>query len=355
MPRIGVVGWGARRALAAFAVLALLAGACTRMSSASVNAQPQDLYTAMPNLSDVRSLLGDFNWWPGPPSFGVRPLDMASMPFNQKFSVSQPFIHVGTSETFEVDFELWSSTSAASSHMSSVQSALGTSAITSPKVGDQTIYYGSQGSGAAPFQTVALVRLGPIVTVILLNLKDAFPKVSQLGKIAGRVVSRLKDLNSGKLHGSSLAAPDAAVLPAADLDITLLGSARISVEAALVMIEAPAIDALAQTLRGAGVNDVVYGDYALNKDTRMEVRASVLSFLNSKDANDWVTLLRGGYPADQPGFFDAAHGWYMFPFAAGTKGALLICRSTAASEAASRACEAPLSQVTGAWKLSLGG
>jgi hypothetical protein len=44
----------------------------------------------------------------------------------------------------------------------------------------------------------------------------------------------------------------------------------------------------------------------------------------------------------------------MFPFAAGEKGAMLICQSTSNTEAASRACEAPLSRVTAAWKLSLG-
>ena len=343
------------RVLAAIiAAIALVGSACTRgVSSGSINAQPPDLYAAMPALSDVRTLLGDDNWWQGPPSFGVRPLDTSSMPFNQKFSVTQPFVHIGTAETLEVDFELWSSTSTASSHMSSVQSALGTSAITSPKVGDQAIYYGSQASGAAPYQTVTLVRVGQIVAIIGLDLKDKFPTVSQLAKIAAKVVSRLKDVISGKLHGSPLSASDATVLPAADRDITLLGTARISVEAAMVMIEAPSIDSLSQTLRGLGVNDVIFGDYALDKDTRMEVRASVFTFLTAKDASDWATVLRGVNPVDQPGFFDSSHGWYMFPLAAGTRGALRICRSTAASEAASRACEAPLSQVIAAWKLSL--
>jgi hypothetical protein len=308
----------------------------------------------MPSLSDVRGLLGDDNWLPGPPSFGVPPLDMASRPFNQKFSVTQPFVHIGTAEAFEVDYELWGSTSSASSHMSSVQSVLGSSAITSPKVGEQTIYYGSQASGAAPYQTVTLVRIGQIVAVIGLDRKDSFPKVSQLAKIASKVVSRLKDEISGKLHGSPLPASEAAALPPADRDITLLGTARISVEAALVMIGATSIAALAQTLRSLGVNDVVFGDYALNKDTRMEVRAGVFTFLTSKDANDWAALLRGSSPVDQPGFYDPSHEWYTFSFAAGSKGAVLICRSTAATEAASRACEAPLSQVIAGWKLSLG-
>ena len=136
-----------------------------------------------------------------------------------------------------------------------------------------------------------------------------------------------------------------------------LGTARISVEAAMVMIEAPSIDLLAQTLRGQGVNDVIFGDSALNSDTRMEVRAGVYTFLTDKDATDWLALLRGTNPVDQAGvaaFYDPDHGQYRFLFASGTKGAMLICRSTADLEAASRACEAPVSRVIEAWKLSLG-
>ena len=347
------------RALAATAVLAIVLGACTRGLSptASTNAQPPDLYRAIPSVADVRALLGQDNWLPGPPSFGVRPLDVASMPFNQKFSVSQPFIHVGTAETFNVDYTMWNATSAASSRMSSLQTALGSSSVPGPKVGDQAIYYGSQGSGAAPYNTVTVVRLGQIVAILGLDLKDGFPKVSALGKIASKVVAPLKDVIAGKLHGNPLPASDSVVLPEGGLDMTLLGAARISVEAATVMIDAPSIDAFAQTLRGQGVSDVVFGDYALDSDTHMEVRASVFNFLTAKDATDWVTFLRGTFPVDQEGiaaFYDQAHGKYMFVFAGGTRGALLICRSTADTEAASRSCEAPLSRVISAWKLSLG-
>jgi hypothetical protein len=308
----------------------------------------------MPPISDVRTLLGDDAWWAGPPVFGLRPLDVASMPFNQTFSVSENFVHVGSAEMFSVDYELWNDTSAAKSHMSSVQSALGTSAVAGPKVGDQAIYYGSQASGAAPFQTVTVVRVGQVVALIGLDLKDGFPKVAQLGKIAAKVVSRLKDVLAGKVPSTPLATSDAALLPPANLDITMLGSTTISDESAMVMIDAPSFDALAQTLRGSGVSDVVFGDYALNSDTHMEVRAAVFNFSTAKNAADWIAGLRGTTAADQLGLYDAAHGWYIFPFAAGTKAAMLICRSTADTEAASRACEGPLSRVTSVWKLSLG-
>ena len=308
----------------------------------------------MPTVSDVRALLGDDNWWAGPPSFGVRPLDVASMPFNQKFAVSQAFVHVGSAEMFTVNLEMWNDTSVAKSHMSSVQTALGTSAVAGPKVGDQAIYYGSQTSGAAPYQTVTIVRLGQIVAFMGLDLKDGFPKVAQLGKIATKVTARLKDVISGKVPTTTLSTAESAVLPPANLDITLLGTTKISVESAMVMIDSPSIDAISQTLRGSGVSDAVFGDYALNSDTHMEVRATVFKFLTTQNAIDWVAGLRGSTPSDQPGFFDPAHGWYMFPFAAGTSAAMLICRSTGETEAASRACEAPLSRVTSVWKLSLG-
>jgi hypothetical protein len=337
------------------ATLALLAGACTRTINASstINAHPQDLYAAMPSVSDVSALLGDDNWRPGPPSFGVRPLDVASMPFNEKFTVTQPFLHLGTAETFFVDYEVWTDTGAAKSHMSSLQTVLGTSAITSPKVGDQAIYYGSQSSGAAPYQTVTLVRVGQVVAVIGWNLKDAFPKVAQLSKNATKIISRLNSVLAGKLQASPPTASDTAVLPPDGLDVTRLGTARIPVEAAVVMIGATSIDTLAQVLRSHGVTDVVFGDYVLNADTHMEVRASVYTFPTAKEATDWVDPLVSSVAAGQEGYYDQSHGWYIFPFASGTRAAILMCQSTADTEAASRACEAPLTQVVAAWKVSL--
>jgi len=346
-----------RSLLVAVAALALL-GACTRTintsGSGSINAQPQDLYGAMPSLSDVSALLGDDSWRPGPPSFGVRPLDVASMPLTEKFTVTQPFVHLGSAETFIVDYEVWNDSGAAKSHMSSLQTALGTSAITSPKVGDQVIYYGSQGSGAAPYQTVTLARVGQVVAVIGWDQKNAFPKVAQLAKIATRVIARLSSVMAGKVHASPPAASDKAVLPPDSLDLTLLGSARIPVEAAVVMIGASSIDTLAQVLRSHGVSEVVFGDYALNADTHMEVRATVLTFSTQKEAADWLAPFVSSMATGQEGYYDAAHGWYVFPFVSGTRAAMIICQSTVGTEAASRACESPLTRVTAAWKVNLG-
>ncbi len=188
------------RLLASAALLAVVASACAiRPSSSGSNVRPSDFYGANPGLADVRSLMGDSNWWPGPPSFGVSPLDSATTPFNQKFHVITRFAHLGTAETLAIEYTLWNSTSSATTQMTNIQSAFGTSA-SGAKVGDQVLYYGSKATGAAPWGTVTFVRIGAIITTITLSLKDAFPTVTQLGRIATKVTARLKDVLSGKVR-----------------------------------------------------------------------------------------------------------------------------------------------------------
>jgi hypothetical protein len=305
----------------------------------------------------VRSLLGDSNWWPGPPSFGVRPLDSASMPYREKFHVITRFTHIGTAETFDIEYTLWDSTASATTQMTNIQAAFGTSA-SGPKVGDQVLYYGSQVPGAAPYGTATFVRVGQIVTTITLDMKDGFPKVSQLGRIASKVTSRLKDVLSGKVHVTPLLASEAVLLPPAGPDLTLLGSVKLPIEAIVVMFGFAAPEALAAALRITGVDTIVFGDYALNNDTHMEVRAGVFSFTTTQDAATWFNALRGSYTVDQNGistFYDYNSGQYFSLFTAGTRGALLVCRSTSSQESASRACEQPLSRVAPAWQLNLTG
>lgn len=345
------------RMLATMAMVAVLVIACTRGTAGSTSAQPLDLYAAAPTLADVRSLLGDSNWWPGPPSFGVRPLDAAYMPLQEKFTIVQRFVHIGTAETFDVELALWATTTAATSQMTTIQNAFGTS-VTGPKAGDQVLYYGSQITGGAPYATSTIVRVGQIVAGISWTFKAGFPQVAQLGKVAVKVASRVKDLIAGKVHGSVLASTDSALLPPASIDMTLLASAKIPIEAAVVMIDSPSLEGLAQTFHSYGVDNIVFGDYVLNNDTHMEVRAGAFTFATAQDASGWLDLLRGTYPLDSGGiaaFYDPSHGEYYFLFASGTEGSLLICRSTSSAEAASRSCEAPLSRVAPAWKLNLGG
>jgi hypothetical protein len=344
------------RLLASVVLLAVVASACSiRSSSVSGKVQPEDFYAANPSLADVRTLLGDSNWWPGPPSFGVPPLDSAYTPFTEKFHVITRFVHVGTAETFNIEYTLWNSTSSATAQMTNIQSAFGTSA-SGAKVGDQALYYGSKTSGAAPFGTVTFILIGQVVATITMNLKDALPTVAQLGKIANKVASPLKQVISGKVHRTPLSASDELLLPPKNPDLTLLGSAVLPIEAVVVMLGFESPEALARILHTSGVDSIVFGDYALDVDTHMEVRAGVFNFTISQDAATWVDELRGTHQFDQSGiatFYNEGSGEYFSLFTLGNKAAILVCRSTSDVEAASRACEAPMARIGPAWLLSL--
>jgi hypothetical protein len=314
-----------------------------------------DLYAAEPTPADIKSMLGDDNWWPGPPSFGVRPLDSSSTPMAQRFRVTQRFAHIGTSETFDVAFTQWSSTSTATTQMSEVKTAFGTSA-NGAKVGDDVLYYGLQGSGAAPYQAATFVRVGSVVAIITWSRKDGLPKVDQLGKIATKVVARLKNALSGKISVAPLSSADAAKLPPKGPDITMLGAAKVPIESVVVMLNFSAPQMLSGLLRNAGADSIVFGDYVLDNDTHMELRASVLDFTTSQLANEWIDALRGNTVPDANGiaqFYDHVTGQYFGLFTAGNRGAILVCRSTNDGEAASRSCETPMSRVAPAWQLSL--
>jgi hypothetical protein len=88
----------------------------------------------------------------------------------------------------------------------------------------------------------------------------------------------------------------------------------------------------------------------------MEVRAGLFKFTTAQDAAAWVDTLRGTHALDPNGialYYDAGSGQYFSLFSTGTKAALLVCRATSDAEAASRACELPLTRVAPAWQLSL--
>jgi hypothetical protein len=316
-----------------------------------------DFYGANPSTADVRTLLGDSTWWPGPPSFGVRPLDSSSMPFSEKFHVLTRFAHIGTAETLEIEYTLWNSNASATTFMTNAQSAFGTS-VTGPKVGDQVLYYGSMSQGGAPYVTETFVRIGATTTTVVLGLMDAFPSVSKLGKIASKATARIRDVLAGKVHVSPLPTTEASLLPPPGPDLTLLGAAKLPVEVFVVMSGTASPDALAGILKVAGVDTIVFGDYALDNDTHMEVRAGLFNFTSPQQASAWVDALRGSSSLDQNGiatFYDNGTGQYFSLLTAGSKAGLLVCRSTSAVEAASRACESPLARVAPAWQLRLTG
>src|SRR5260370_8218241 len=79
---------------------AMVLVSCARIGSGGTSAQPAELYAAGPTVSDVRALFGDDNWWQGPPSFQVRPLDAATTSFTQRFSVAHRFLRISTAQEF---------------------------------------------------------------------------------------------------------------------------------------------------------------------------------------------------------------------------------------------------------------
>jgi hypothetical protein len=344
------------RAVALLA-LAAVVGSCG-IASGQLKTSPADLYSIMPSQSDIRSLLGDSTWWAGPPSFEVRPLDAETTPGAQKFAVSQDFRHVGSGEELFARYTLYDKTSSATSAMSDLQTAYGTSP-TSPKVGDQVLYYGAGGTGGAPFLTRTFVRVGQVILQLVWARKDRGTTVDMLAKNARKFAAPLKDLS--KAHGS-LAQVDPKFLPPPGFDITLLGSTQVPVETFVVLSRTSLPDYIQGLMRNGGVTTFPYGDYALNNDTHMEVQTALLTLASDADASAWAKAFGSGDP-DPEGIYmgyiptggNPAAGVYQFVFAAGRTGVFIVCKASVEGEAASRECEAPVHNTAVAWKIALGG
>jgi hypothetical protein len=344
------------RPLALLVLAAITVVSCTRLGSSSSNAQLADILAAGPTVSDVRSMLGDSNWWQGPPTFEVRPLNAETTPQTVRFGMTQEFIHIGTAEGFLVHYTVYRTTTAATTRMNDLQNVFGTAQATSPRVGDQVMYYGEAGTTGAPYLARTFVRLGEIVVEITWARKDGVASLTQLGKNASKIVDALKKAIAAKTH-HSLQAVDQKVLPPPGLDITFLGAAPLPIEAYLVMANYAIPGPLAQTLHSVGVDTFVFGDYVLNTDTHMEVRAALMTFASAADATSWLSSYSGGQP-DQSGVVGSyvdAIGEYQYFFTSGVHGAMLVCRSTVSGEAASRACEQPLSRTVISWRQGLAG
>jgi hypothetical protein len=241
--------------------------------------------------------------------------------------------------------------------MANIQSALGSSTATSPKVGDQVIYYGvKEATSTALYDTVAFVRLGQIVATADLTQASGFASITLLSRIANLVVTGLKNVLAGKTRPSPLPSNDEALLPPPGTYLTLVGAARLPVEVVPVMLQSAAPESFAQTFHDLGVSDFIYGDYALNSDLHMEVRASVFNFATATDAGTWIDGVIGKANLNANGvvsqYLDPLKS-YIAVFIAGSHIGILTCGSTAATEAASRACEVPLENLIGGWQASL--
>lgn len=330
-----------------------------------ITTRPAATYAAVPTQADVRKLMGDNNWYAGPPSFDVPPLNSDSRPANQRYGIRIAYIHIGTAEELLALYTVYDSPASALSVMTGYQTTYGQT-VTTPKVGDQVLYYGFRGSGAAPHIGRVYVRVAQVVVEVGWANKDAPAMVDQLAKIARAFVTRLqppsskaKATPSAAASASPLAAKE---LPPPGLDVTLLGSAHLPIETLTVMTGSALPDTISSLLRQSGVDTFAYGDYALNNDTHMEVQTALLTFGNSVDAMSWAKDFGPG-TADADGIYwqyipesgSPAAGEYHYVFASGTFGIYIICKSSAPGEAASRECEEPTHRTAIAWQLALQG
>jgi len=342
----------------AAAVIALVAfTACTRTSPKSATATPIQMYTAGPTLQQVRTSLGADSWWPGAPSFRVRPLDLELTPEDLRFSVNQHYLRLGSPDTFNVDYSVFTTSTAATRRMTTLSTNFGTSAQTTPKVGDQTIYYGEKlATTTALYDTLAFVRLGSLIMTVELKQASGFADINRLASISKSLLSRVQDVLANKVKPSPLAQTDDSLLPPPGTDITLLGAARLPIEASADLFHSAAPEAFAGTFTDFGLKDFLYGDYALDADFHMEVKAAVFNFGSVSEATTWLDTVFGAANIGQDGVvagYNDVTREYNAYFIAGSHIAWLICSSTASTEAASRACETPLNRVIPAWHFTL--
>ena len=346
------------RAAALFALAALATSCATLGSGNASGTKPADLWSIMPSQADLRSLMGDSNWYAGPPSFEVDPLDAATTPATQRFAVAQAYEHLGTGEALVARYTVYDKTASATTAMTDYQTLYGQSVSTTPKVGDQVLYYVSFAGGGAPYATRTFVRVGQVVLTLVWTKKDAQITIGDLGSRAKFFADPLKNLSKAHAHPVKV---DPQLLPPAGLDITLLGSANLPLDSFVVMISSALPGTLLTELQNNGATGLAYGDYALNLDTHMEVQTAVLRFPSPSVASGFAGIYSPN-PPDQngigsgyiPGGGTPAAGEYHYVFSAGSYGVLMICKPSIDGEAASRECEAPMERTGLAWKAALG-
>lgn len=338
--------------MVALAVVAvLLLAACTRSTSSGGGGTPDQVYSAGPTTQDVRSALGSDTWWPVTPSFRIRPLGLPTMSDAIRFGITQRFVHVGSSEALIVDYEVLNSVSTATALFNFEQN--NTTTVTGPKAGDGAIYFNTRTpTDTSLYDTNALVRLGQVLIQIDLSQAQGYASTSQMGKLANKLVSKLKSATKSKAKPSPLPAGDQQLLLPLGTDVTLAAAVRLPIEAAAELLGAGSPQDVTDSFTTRGVKDFLFGDYALNADLNMEVRAVVFTFSSDADAASWIDLAIGSSNLDSSGVasgYAANIGEYYAFLLAGSHVGLLFCNSLSPYEAASRACESPLGRVIDSW------
>jgi hypothetical protein len=274
----------------------------------------------------------------------------------ERFGITQHFVHVGSAEQLVADYIVWSQTSYATAFFNFQQGTVTTQ--TGPKVGDQSIYWGSHTpTDTALFDSFALIRQGPILVQIALSRGSGYVDTTTMGRLATKLDTRLKNALKGTVRPTPLPSTDAELLLPLGTDVTLAGAVRLPIEAGAELLGAAAPQDVVDSFTKLGVNDFLFGDYALNADLNMEVRAIVFTFSNSADAGAWIDLAIGRSNLDASGVaegYSAAVGEYYAFILAGSHVGMLFCNSLDVYQAASRACETPLADLIGAWQTRLG-
>lgn len=337
-------------------VLALALVSCGRVSTTTTGPTLAAVYGGRIALGDVSAVLGDSkNWAQGPPTFDVRPLNSATREDADRTAVIVRFSHIGTREELRLHYQVWSSTAIATAIMDLNKTVLGTS-LSGPRAGDQVLYYNQNlQAGAAPYASEAIVRVGQVVLGIVWSHVESFASTGDMGKVAVKAATRLKDSLAGKVHASAAPSPDPLLLAPAGPDVTLLGSDRLPVDVIAQMLFVANPGDLTLLFNQLGATDFVFGDYALNSDTRMEVQTSGFTFTDPNGAKKWIESYYGASNLTSGIYFNYENdtGQYVAAFGAGNRGILMVCKSSAPGESAARACESPMSRVITGWRLSL--
>jgi len=339
-----------------FAAL-LLGAACTRSgaSAGSGGGTPEQIYAARPTVQEVRTALGSETWRPATPSFRIRPLGLPMMSEVEKFGVTQHFIHVGSSEQLVVDYSVWNTTQYATTLFTVLQNQV--TSMTGPRAGDQSLYWGTKApSDTALYNTSALVRVGQVLIEIDVTKGSGYVDTKQMGQLATKLTSKLKSALKGTVKPSPLPESDQQLLLPLGTDVTLAASVRLPIEVAAELLGASSPQDVVDSFTKLSVKDFLFGDYALNADLNMEVRAIVFSFSSPNDATGWIDLAIGTGNLDAQGVasgYAASIGEYYAFILSGSHVGLLFCNSLSPYEAASRACETPMGRLISAWQTRL--
>ena len=336
--------------------------ACTTPFKQSPPAKILDVYSASPSADDASSLLGG-DWWTSAPTFLMRPLNQTNTLAQEQYSVIRRYFNVGTAERWTIRYRQLDKPASASSLMTNVQDTLG-AGTGGKNVGDQALYYQEKLGAApdsttngAPYESATFIRVGALIIQSEWLKGDGFPSSDQMAKVAARLVSGVKNAVSGKVQSAAASDSDVALLPPPNAYITPLGAVRLPVQALPLMLNEAAPTQEVNLFHAQAVDDFVYGDYALNTDTGMEVQAAVFTFSTASGAAGVFDSFKGASTVDANGvlrYFNdvTGPGQYDYFIVSGRHLGLLICRASAeltAHVAASRSCESSLETVATVW------